>query len=216
MKSQINLLQKEFIPKFEWVCANHFVALIATVTLLCTGTYGLIGHWHQQKQENVAAIQSQIKKQQQSIEEMTQMLTDRTVDAALQAQLSMFNDQAAMRGSLLKHIQSLSVLKQRSFSVLFDSLAQSASSELWLTHFLVTPNELNIEGGISTPRALPKWISELSKTSFFTGQEFSLASVQREETGLIFTLNSVNKSGNARNNPNDVNALVQTGVNNER
>ena len=197
MKSQINLLHDQFIPKFEWVCAQHFVGLIVIVTMLCGASYGVTNYVYTQKEAKVAAIKRQIQQQQSSIEELTNALSQRLADPSLQEQLSNFAKQTGSRNALLDQVRSLSTLKQRSFSSLFDSLAQSSSSELWLTQFLVTPEQLDLAGGISTPRALPKWISQLSKTEFFTGQEFSVAKVERKESGLIFILNSVNSDRSA-------------------
>jgi hypothetical protein len=177
-------------------------------TLLCAGGYGAANYSHQQKQQKVAAITKQVQQQQQSIEEITTALTNRLSAPAKQNELTMLAAQSSSRGLLLNHIRNLSALKQRSFSALFDSLAQSSSSQLWLTHFLITPEELNLEGGISTPRALPLWISELSKTDFFAGQEFSVASVDRNDEGLTFTLNSVNSEKE--------NTLAHVGSSNER
>ena len=197
MKSQINLLHDQFIPKFEWVCAQHFVGLIVIVTMLCGASYGVTNYVYTQKEAKVAAIKRQIQQQQSSIEELTNALSQRLADPSLQEQLSNFAKQTGSRNALLDQVRSLSTLKQRSFSSLFDSLAQSSSSELWLTQFLVTPEQLDLAGGISTPRALPKWISQLSKTEFFAGQEFSVAKVERKESGLIFILNSVNSDPSA-------------------
>ncbi|MFT4652956.1 MAG: Tfp pilus assembly protein PilN [Patiriisocius sp.] len=208
MKSQINLLHNEFTPKFEWICAHHFVGVIVAIILFCSGAYGISAYYHQQKAEQVAAIKLKIKQQQQSVEALTQALTNKVVDPSLQSKLVSFTEQTRAHGLLLNHIRNLSALRQRSFSVLFDSLAQSSSSELWLTHFLVTPDELNIEGQIAKPRALPVWISELSKTDFFKGQKFNLASVEREDMGLVFKLNSVNKGQDS--------TLAKAEVGNER
>jgi Tfp pilus assembly protein PilN len=194
MKSQINLLHNEFMPKFEWICANHLVGLLIAVILLCSGTYGLSAYFLKQKERQVAAIKQDIKQQQKRTDELTRALTDRVTNPLLQSKLASFTEQTRARRVLLKHIRNLSSLKQRSFSVLFDSFSQSSSSELWLTHFLVTPNELSIEGKITKPGALPAWIGQLSKTDFFKGQEFNLASVDRKESELIFTLTSVDKS----------------------
>ena len=196
MKSQINLLQDEFIPKFEWVCASHFVGIILTAIFLSIGAYGLTSYQLHIKEQQVAAIKKDIKQQQKSIEELTLALTARVSDPVLLSQLASFTEQTRTRGLLLNHIRSLSALKQRSFSGLFDSLSQSNSTELWLTEFLVTPYELNLEGLIAKPRALPVWISELSQTDFFKGQEFNVASVEREQDSLVFKLNSVTKAGN--------------------
>lgn len=193
MKSQINLLHKGFVPKFEWVCGEHFVGLVLTVIVLCTSAFGLSNYYHKQQQSTVTKIKKEIKQQQRSIDELTASLTARVTDPLLESKLATLSEQTRARTLLLNHIRNLSELKQRSFSVLFDSLAQSSSSELWLTHFLVKPNELNIEGELSMPQALPIWISELSKTDFFKGQEFNLASVEREDSVLVFQLTSVNK-----------------------
>lgn len=208
MKSQINLLQRQFVPKFEWVCANHFFGLTASAIVLCIVAYGLTGYFYQQKEAQVARLKNDIAQQQQRIEELTRDLTSRVTDPLLESKLRSFSEQTRTRGLLLNHIRTLSALKQRSFSVLFDSLAQSSSSELWLTHFLVTPDQLNIEGHIAAPRALPIWIGQLSKTDFFQGQEFNLASVQREDSGLTFQLTSVTTSSS--------DALAQVEVSDER
>jgi hypothetical protein len=193
MKSQINLLHEEFRPKFEWVCASHFAGAIFAAILLSSGVYGLTTYRLHLKEQQVAAIKKEIKQQQESIEELTLALTQRVSDPVLTSKLASFAEQTRTRGMLLNQIRNLSALKQRSFSGLFDSLSQSNSNELWLTEFLVTPNELNIEGLIAKPRALPLWISELSQTDFFKGQEFNVASVAREQDSLVFKLNSVNK-----------------------
>lgn len=194
MKSQINLLHEEFRPKFEWVCASHFAGAILIAVVLSCGVYGLSNYRLHLKEQQVAAIQKEIKQQQDSIEELTLALTKRESDPVLTSKLASFAEQTRTRTMLLNQIRNLSALKQRSFSGLFDSLSQSNSTELWLTEFLVTPNELNIEGLIAKPRALPLWISELSQTDFFKGQEFNVASVAREQDSLVFKLNSVNKA----------------------
>lgn len=194
MKSQINLLHEEFRPKFELVCSSHFAGAILVAILLSSGVYGLTTYRLHLKQQQVAAIKTEIKQQQDSIEELTLALTQRASDPVLTSKLASFAEQTRTRGMLLNEIRNLSGLKQRSFSGLFDSLSQSHSTELWLTEFLVTPNELNIEGLIAKPRALPLWISELSQTDFFKGQEFNVASVAREQDSLVFKLNSVNKA----------------------
>lgn len=197
MKSQINLFHEEFRPKFEWVCASHFVGVIVAALVLCSGLYGLTLYQLNAKEQQVAAIKKELSRQQHSIEEITQALTQRVSDPVLASKLASFAEQSRTRGMLLNHIRKLSALKQRSFSGLFDSLSQSNSTELWLTEFLVTPDELNLEGLIAQPRALPMWISELSQTDFFKGQEFNVASVVREQDSLVFKLNSVNKNDSA-------------------
>lgn len=194
MKTQINLLQRELVPKFEWVCASHFSALIALVMVLSAAAYGLIYYSHQQTQHQAGILHKSISSEQRSIDELSKAITARITNPLLKSKLANFKEQARDRSHLLNHIRNLSALKQRSFSSMFDSLSQSHNEELWLTDFEVTPNKLHLQGQIAKPRALPLWISQLSRTDFFKGQEFNVASVEREQNILVFKLNSKQKS----------------------
>lgn len=193
MKSQINLLNEEFIPKFEWVCANHFTAMLVFVTFICAGGYGLTNYLYTNKKTQVDDIKQKIKIEQTSIDELTTALAARVTDPVLESQLNDFSEQTRVRGQLLSHIRNLSGLKQRSFSGLFDSLAKASRNDLWLTTFKVNPDSLNLEGQLAKPKALPIWISQLSETGFFKGQEFNVASVDRDNDMLLFSLDSKRK-----------------------
>ena len=190
MKSQINLLHSEFKPQFEWICGSHFLGLVMLVCVFSGITYGGIHYWQSVKEEEVAAIKANIKAKQDQMNELTAALTAKSSDPVLENKLKSLIVLTQSRSTLLNQIRSLSELKQRSFSTLFDSFSKAHSDELWLTNFLVTPTELTIKGQIVKPRALPVWISQLSQTEFFAGQEFDNASVERENDVLIFTLNS--------------------------
>jgi len=194
MKSQINLLRSEFKPHFIWICGSHFIALVVFACLLSGLGFGATQYLHSAKAKEVDAVNALIAAEQKNIDELTVALTSRVTDPLLQSKLSNFIALTQSRSQLLDKIQSLSELKQRSFSNLFESFSQAHSNELWLTRFLVTPSELTIQGQISRPNALPKWISQLSNTAFFSGQEFDNTSVNREQDVLIFTLNSSTKA----------------------
>ncbi len=208
MKSQINLLQGELVPKFEWVCASHFSGLCVLVTLICASAYGFTLYSHQQTQHQADVLGKKISNEQRSVDELSKAITQRITDPLLESKLANFKEQTRDRSQLLNHIRNLSALKQRSFSSMFDSLSQSQNNELWLTNFEVTPTQLHLQGLISKPRALPMWISQLSKTDFFKGQEFNVASVEREQDNLVFTLNSKQKSAELKNDS----ALAKTEV----
>ena len=190
MKSNINLLASEFKPRFEWVCASHLFSLIITTLVLSGFAYGGSYYLHMLKQEEVDAIQVRINREQKTIDELTSALTSRATDPLLESKLANFIAVTKSRSTLLQQIKSLSSLKQRSFSVLFDSFSKAHSPQLWLTSFEVGPSEMNISGQISRPKALPMWISELSNTTYFKGQQFDDTSVTREQNVLVFTLNS--------------------------
>lgn len=190
MKSSINLLAPEFKPRFEWVCASHLTFLVVFTLIFTSITYAGSYYLYDLKLNEVDAIEARINTEQNTINELTTALTSRTTDPLLESKLANFIALTQSRSVLLKQIKGLSSLKQRSFSVLFDSFAQAHSPELWLTEFEVSPSDMNISGQISRPKALPIWISQLSETDYFKGQQFDDASVEREQNMLVFKLNS--------------------------
>jgi hypothetical protein len=190
MKSQINLLQAEFTPRFEWVSGSHLFGLVIVTLLLSGLSYAVSFYWYAGKVDEVAEIRTLINGEQAIVEELSSILANRKVDPRLESKRANFIALTQSRSILLNQISHLSGPKQTSFSTLFDSFSQAHSSELWLTDFLVNRNQLTINGQVTRPKALPMWISQLSKTPFFVGQQFDDASVSREQDVLRFSLNS--------------------------
>jgi hypothetical protein len=211
MKSQINLLQARFTPKFEWVCASHFLGLIALTCVIGMASYGGVFYWQLEAQNKLTAVQKKVDAEQAAVAELSADLSARNTDPLLMSKLASFKLQTQERSILLSHIQSLSDLKQRSFSSLFDALSSSSSKDLWLTKFEVTPEALSLGGQVAQPRALPLWISQLSRTDFFKGQEFNVASLERSSGILVFELNSVDSTSNSESNSGSNQTIAQTG-----
>lgn len=190
MKTQINLLPNSLIPRFVWICATHF--WIVVVLSICLSA-SFIAFQHYQifiKNQNLQSLQTRVNQQQQNINELSETLANRSSDPELKRKLLNLTKETKEQSRLLNHIKDLSILQQRSFSSLFDALANSHNRDLWLTDFEVKPAELMLKGQLSKPKALPVWISQLSQTGFFQGQEFSEASVNKNDEQLMFSLSS--------------------------
>ncbi len=191
MKNQINLLSDDFKPQFSWICGEHFLILIVLSLLISLLGYTFSVSYLNNQEGKVNELQAKLSAQQSAVAEMTLALENRVTNPALQNQLLSIKEKTKSRSILVNHIRDLSLLKQRSFSSMFDALGQSSSNRLWLTSFEVNSNNLNLAGALSQPKALPVWIKQLSDTAFFKGQEFNLASVSKEQNGLTFTLTSI-------------------------
>jgi Tfp pilus assembly protein PilN len=191
MKSRINLYHPEFRPTFEWITGPHL--LLSTALALCLGmsVYGGLYYWQQQTQLLADNLNMSISQQQQNIDEFTLALQNRSGDPVLAAQLNQLQNSRMAQETLLQRVKGMSQLKQKSFSTLFDALSSSNSSSLWLTSFTINEADLTIRGSLAKPSALTQWITKLSNTEFFKGQEFDDAKLIREDEQLIFELSSV-------------------------
>lgn len=195
MKSQINLLHKEFIPRFRWVTGSHFFFVLGLSVLFCGLLYAYFYIAYIDKNATTALMQADITKQQATIDELTNSLTQRTSDPVLQTRLSSLIEQTRVKTQLLDRIESFSSIQQKTFSNMFTSLAEADLKDIWLTEFTASSDALSIRGRLSNPQTLPGWLEKLSDTRFFNNQEFGVASLVRDGELLHFELTNT-KSGN--------------------
>lgn len=188
MKSQINLLHEEFIPRFRWITGSHFFSLILLSAALCLGFYGYFYFQYENKNDFATSIKDEINLRQTTIDDLTKSLTERTTDPVLEGRLANLIAQTNMRNELLTKVRGLSSLEQRSFSNMFTSFAEADTSDIWLTEFTASTEDLSIQGSMSAPKTLPVWLDKLSQTVFFQNQEFDVASLERKGDLLNFEL----------------------------
>lgn len=188
MKSQINLLHEEFIPRFRWITGSHFFSLIIFSAALCFGFYGYFYFQYENETEIAKSIQDDVTLRQSTIDDLTKSLTDRSTDPVLESRLADLITQTRMRNELLNKVKGLSSLEQRSFSNMFTSFAEADTSDIWLTEFTASTEDLSIQGSMSAPKTLPVWLDKLSQTIFFQNQEFDVASLERKGDLLNFEL----------------------------
>jgi hypothetical protein len=194
MKSQVNLLDDRFRPHFQSISAGHLISLSIFILVL-GGFLSAYTYYESTKlQDGLASVELELSSERKIIDELTVAITSRQTSPLLASKLDNLIALSNSRNAVLSELQSLSNLKQRSFSKVFDSFIVANSDKLWITDFRVSPQILTINGGISAADALPVWVNSLSKTSFFSGQEFDSASVERNGELLLFSLNSSRKS----------------------
>ncbi|MGQ8366076.1 PilN domain-containing protein [Glaciecola sp. 1036] len=190
MKHQINLYHQEFRPHFEIFNAAHLTFVTLICALLIAIAYAGFSYQLNGQKDQLKATQARYSEVEQEIAGLSTQLAQRTGSPLLKAKLDRFTQDLTQHQLLVNKIQSISDLKNKSFSELFDAFSNSYTNDLWLTSFSVLENDLTIKGQLSNPSALPNWISKLSNTGFFKGQEFADAIVQRTDDILMFRLTS--------------------------
>lgn len=191
MKSQINLYHKEFHPVFEVYTGQNLVIASVFCALLVGVATGVAHYFKATAQSDLTRVQSSLNRVEREVEELRMELQARTHNPVLKAKLASATQNVETQQVLVSQIQSLSGLKNKSFSGLFDAFASNNKSNLWLTSFTVNENDLTIKGELSQPSALPSWINGLTNTQYFNGQEFSDAIVERNQSALAFELTSL-------------------------
>ncbi|MFC4701078.1 hypothetical protein ACFO4O_12970 [Glaciecola siphonariae] len=194
MKHKINLYHQDFRPRFEWVTAQHLVALVFMSVLVCGGVFAGLYSWRTAVETDVENIAQRVSQEQRNIDEFTSALQTRVNNPILGAKLNKLQQQISAQETLLMRVQDMGELKQKSFAQLFNALATADSDHVWLNQFTVNENDLVIRGSLARPSALTQWIGDLSKTQFFNGQEFDDALLIREDGELSFHLTSTQKT----------------------
>lgn len=190
MKSQINLYHKEFHPTFEVYKAQNLGVVSVLSLVLVAIIFGGVLWIKQRANESLAQAQESQLRTQARIEEIQAELMQRTSNPVLLAKLSEVKQDMGAQRKLVAQIQALSGMKDKTFSGLFDAFSKNSKQNLWLTSFTVNENDLVITGELSAPQALPGWISDLNNLSYFYGQEFDDARVERKDNVLTFVLTS--------------------------
>ncbi|MEM0911585.1 MAG: hypothetical protein AAGJ37_11450 [Pseudomonadota bacterium] len=191
MKLQINLYQKEFHPAFELYTGQHLVIISILCSLLIGIAVGVAHHYKAGAEAELAKSKTTLSREEKQVNELRSELEFRVEDPVLKAKLAAATQDVETQQRLVAQIQSLSGLQSKSFSKLFDALSSNNKPNLWLTSFTVNENDLTIKGEVSIPSALPNWISGLTNTKYFNGQEFNDAIVERNQSVLAFELSSL-------------------------
>jgi len=188
MKTRINLYHKEFHPTFEWISFHHMCALVVISLVISAAAYAGLYAWKDSVEQTTLAQSQAAEKEQALIETLTSGLQSRVDNPQLLSQLENVQFQLAAQRALLSRVQSIGELRQKSFSALFDALANANSDKVWISAFRLDELNINIEGSISEPSALTTWITQLSDTAFFRGLEFDDARLIRKDGLLTFEL----------------------------
>ena len=190
MNSRINLYRDEFKPQFIWLSATNAMALSVLTLLLMGGTYFGIWQSQQTRAQELTQIQSDIALKDRQLVELTKELTDRQKNPVLLAKLDTQKFRLSTAKDLADKLSNLSKFQEKPFSTALTSLAEVNNSSVWLKSFKISEANIEIQGNINEPAALPSWLKSIGKTSFFNSRDFRAASVFRTEGQLGFRIES--------------------------
>ncbi len=137
----------------------------------------------QSKRVQVEKLQTSQARMETAVQQLGDQLAKRVIDPALQRQEA--DLRAALQGKLefLGALQRQGDTHQMHFSGVLDGLAQRDSGSLWLTRIqLRSPGpELTLDGLTTEAKAVPDYLAALHQASVFSGMEFRMLNVERQQ-----------------------------------
>ncbi len=190
MKSRINLYRDEFKPQFVWISATNSLVFGVLTLLIMGGVYFAAWQSQQSRTQELVQIQNDIASRERQLDELTKQLTLRQKNPVLLAKLDNQKIRLSTAKNLADKLANLSKLQAKPFSSALTSFAEVNDSKVWLTSFKINDQEIEIQGNINEPGALPSWLKSIGKTSFFNSRDFRAATVFRTDGQLGFKIES--------------------------
>tara|TARA_R110001606_G_scaffold254366_2_gene402308 strand:- start:1044 stop:1655 length:612 start_codon:yes stop_codon:yes gene_type:complete len=189
MKSRINLYLPELQPKLE-VLTLSFVLSIWFVSLTIFGAIYFLSYSHEQEVfGELTAVQNKKNELEGRLLVLSESLAARTEDPRLIATIESKQFDVRQKQRVIAELSGQERFKSNGFAGLMKGLAEHHQAGLWLTRIHLNEQQVVLEGGATDSSLIPKWVSSLSLTERFKGQEFSTTKLYRDDNKqLNFTL----------------------------
>ena len=189
MKNRINFYSDEFAPRLDLLSLTSvLLAWGATLTLLLVVWSG-VAWYGATKRSELAALQTQQQQYSTTVNNLKTTLEQRKPDEGLARTLEQRQQELDNRELLVRELSQREQIKLQGFAGMLDSLAQKDSQDIWLDAIEVSENMMLLQGQLSTPEAMPKWLQRLGQTTSFSGRTFDSTRLYREDEQLRFELN---------------------------
>jgi hypothetical protein len=175
MTQEINLFESRLRPRHE-LATGHNLGIAAALLLVVMTAFAVYAHQGaERKSSEFAALQAQVRTEQDRVTALTRQLAERRVSPALLAELSRTGAMLATRKEVMDVLDSGRLGSSTGFSGVMFGFARQAQSDLWLTGFSVAAGgaEIEIRGRLLDPAKLPGYVQRLSGEPVFHGRRFA-------------------------------------------
>ena len=158
MKNRINFYSAEFAPRLDLLSLTSvLLAWGATLTVLLLIWAG-VAWYGASKRTELAVVQDQQQQLSATVNNLKTTLEQRKPDAGLSRTLEQRQQELANRELLVRELSQREQIKQQGFAGMLDSLAQKDGQDIWLDTIEVSENMMVLQGQLSSPQAMPKWL----------------------------------------------------------
>lgn len=180
MKNQVNFYQPSLKPGSESLNLTLVLVCCALAMILVTGWSLYSNTELEQWQVAEETEKRHLEEARQRLQRLTNELKAEP-DKRLVYKADMLQKQIQAQEYLLKQLGNAQQASHGTYAQLMLALASQHQQEIWLTHFTVTGNRLQIQGKSLNAESVPQWMEKLSKSDYFIGTEFGSLKVFRDE-----------------------------------
>ncbi|MGO4892100.1 PilN domain-containing protein [Flavobacterium sp. W21_SRS_FM6] len=191
MKTTVNLYSSEFHPKLQLLSLPLALSVWLILSLVLLGIYLFDYFKHDELKATLSKIEQQQKEQAIVLKSMQTEFASIKADEKLNQLVDEQQRNLVFRKQLLRDVLGQEDLKSKTFSTLMLDLANHHQTGVWLTHILIDGYDVKLAGSATESSLVPSWLSGLSATEYFKGQQFSEARLFRDaEQTLNFVISS--------------------------
>ncbi|MDP5031373.1 MAG: PilN domain-containing protein [Paraglaciecola sp.] len=191
MKTTVNLYSSEFHPKLQLLSLPLALSVWLILSLVLLGIYLFDYFKHDELKATLSKIEQEQKEQAIVLKSMQTEFASIKADEKLNQLVDEQQRNLVFRKQLLRDVLGQEDLKSKTFSTLMLDLANHHQTGVWLTHILIDGYDVKLAGSATESSLVPSWLSGLSATEYFKGQQFSEARLFRDaEQTLNFVISS--------------------------
>lgn len=192
MKLRVNLYVQALQPVQEKISLKLLVNSTAGLSALLLVVGLIMNAQADSKQEELVALQGQVKGQEQKLKQLQDTLGNRQPSPALVKERTELSQTIAQKQKLLQFVQGEQLKTSVQYSPVFQYLASIDPQGFWLGSFSLKANASQFSGYVTEPELLPEWLNKLGRTEFFKGHTFSQFEINQLENteALAFKVTS--------------------------
>ena len=184
MTQQINLYNPVFLKRNPALDSAALLGYAAAIVLvLCLGSAALVQQQRQQLEIQAAAIDTQIKAEQEKSLSLAAQKAARKKAPELEVELVRLETQVRGRTDGLALVRSGAIGSTTGFSEHMRALARQSVSGLWLTGFSIngSGNEVTLQGRMLDADLLPRFLARIGAEKAFEGRAFKALIIEQSK-----------------------------------
>jgi len=173
---QVNLVNPALRKKRDFLMANNVGLVVASLLVILLASFAYASVRADQLTEEARKIETQLNLEQAKLVEFSKQLAEQKPDAHLAADLANTQKLLASRKDVMTVLQSGVIGKTEGFSEYMRAFARQSINGLWLTSFLISSaeNEMEMHGRTLSAELVPAYIGRLNSEKSFNGRSFAM------------------------------------------
>lgn len=178
MSQEINLLNPDLRPKFDWLAFRPLAAAVLLVAILVAA-----GYVHARYRADAALLEqraasARLSALQQHIQELQSALAGRQPSPSLIRDIEYLSAETARRRHVLKLAEEAAAGGDGGRADVMRGFSRQVTGGVWLTGFAIGNAGIDIRGRLLDPGLLPAYIRRLNGEPAFRGRRFAALDMQ--------------------------------------